>query len=178
MRSPSVGYHTVNTGFLPILAGAIVALSGNSADALVCTRGVNAPASTPDTTPSLAGESIWRPDPQEEIQWDQEILLFLQVICIILQCPPQQFSVETEAATTAQGIIDRYRTDGLLPNLTPEEITNGLEGVMKCQRHLRFGAGTPGSLSTGLAGELDQTFTDMINELRTLQDSTARSAGK
>ena len=172
MRSTSVGYHTAKIGFLPVIAGSILLVSSNAANALVPARGVD---SLSDEVRTLDRPLFDEPQPNQLEQWDRDFVLLIQVLCIILQCEPNTQAGEPVALLTAQGVIDRYRTQGLMPRLSQSEIQQGIEAVTKCQHHLRMGLGTPGTLSLGLAGDLDQAYTDMLSDLHRMQDAVPTS---
>lgn len=151
-----------------ILASALT-MGAPSALGLVSTRGV-------DTSPVPSPSPISRPEDPNIIDWDEELLIILELLCIIVRCEQPGFSVQlSPAAERAEYVISTYSTEGLLPNLTPAEIDQGLEAAQQVRHHVTMVRGTPGTLGATLAAELDLTMADMIAELSSLR--AAHDAG-
>ncbi len=173
MRNCDVGNHTGKTGIIVLFAGAIFALNSENAQGLVQARGANAPILLSETTEAEFAYPIIAADESDRIDWDQELLMMLEIFCIILRCDPPALTTGTTASIAVQAMMDQYHTQGLLPNLTAAEVLQGLTVAQRAKSHLRFGRGTPGTLGTGLAAQFDQTLTDIINDLHSRQSAQA-----
>lgn len=183
----SVGHHTSKLRLSALFVGSILGVGGLSFTQHVQARGVNAP-SAPDfpVTPLVyidAGLPVvgepWDGDPTVKNIWDYELKKFFQLVCVILMCTDDSAALGTAASSEksatqmTQELIDSYRTQGLLPNLTEPEINAGILAAQGILNHVRSGRGTPGTLGMPLAVELDQTMEDILDELNSLRGTAA-----
>ncbi|MCG3124519.1 MAG: hypothetical protein GIKADHBN_02987 [Phycisphaerales bacterium] len=113
--------------------------------------------------------TAWPEDPQPS--FDDDFLLFLELLCIVLRCedPAQPMGLSPVAAR-ADYFMSTYRNEGLLPNLTEQEIQEGLHAASTTRDYLHRGVGTPGSLGASRAAELDRMLSDLIQELSSRRD--------
>lgn len=183
MRITSVSHHTAKISLSTMFVGSILGVGALPLGEHVQARGVIAPeAPVPSLVLVDSGLPVVfdGPYPGDITNvWDYELLKLFEYICLILMCQDEADGMGTLSASQNQAtlvttdLIDRYRTQGLIPNLSAAEITQGQLAVQAILTHLRAGRGTPGSLQTGLAAELDMTLVDMLGELNSLRGTTA-----
>jgi hypothetical protein len=182
MRITSVSHHTAKISLSTMIVGSILGVGALPLGEHVHARGVIAPESPVqplvlvDAGLPIAFDGPYPGDITNV--WDYELLKFFEYICIILMCQDpadgmDAFTSQNQATLATTALIDRYRTQGLMPNLSAAEIAQGQIAVQTVLTHLRTGRGTPGSLQTGLAAELDATLVDMLDELSSLRGTTA-----
>lgn len=160
---------------------------GARAFAPVHTRGAITPtaagvdaAFTPSHVGGIPPTTSNNPEP---INWDNEFLILLNLICLIIRCDldsanPDHVdrilalsgdSMEVSAASlAARATIDRYLEEGLLPGLTPAQASLGIQRCQTLRAHVLFGMGRPGSLGGTLAAELADTLNAMIQDLQSI----------
>ncbi len=182
MRITSVSHHTAKFSLSTMIVGSILGVGALPLGGHVQARGVI--ASDVPVQPLVlvdAGFPVVFDGPYPgDINnvWDYELLKFFEYICIILMCKDPADGMATmasqsQAMLATSELIDRYRTQGLLPDLSAAEIAQGQIAVQTVLTHLRTGRGTPGSLQTGLAAELDMALVDMLGDLSSLRGTTA-----